>query len=93
VGERITCKSVEFLRPFWLAGVDGMQPPGTYDVETIEEQLDGLSFVGYRRVSTTIALQGSTAATLSRQLTEIHPADLTAALDREVEAFNGQSQI
>jgi hypothetical protein len=68
-----------------------MQPPGTYDVETIEEQLDGLSFVAYRRVSTTIALHGSTAATVSRQLTDIDPADLKAALDREAEAFNGQS--
>jgi hypothetical protein len=91
VGERKTCKSVEFLRPFWLPGVDGMQPPGTYDVETIEEQLDGLSFVAYRRLSTTISLRGSTAATVSRQLTDIDPADLKAALDREAEAFNGQS--
>jgi len=93
MSERTTRKSVEFFLPFRPAGVDGMQPPGTYDVETIQEQLIELSFVAYRRVSTTIALHGSTAATVSRQLTEIDPADLAAALDRDGEAFNVQSQI
>jgi len=91
--ERLTRKSVEFVHPFQLPGVDGMQPPGTYDVETVEEQLDGLSFVAYRRVSTTIALHGSTAATASRQLATIDPADLAMARNRDAEALNGQSQI
>jgi hypothetical protein len=87
--ERLTRKSVEFVHPFQLAGVDGMQPPGTYDVETVEDQLDGLSFVAYRRVSTTIALHGSTVATVSRQLTTIDPGDLAVALDRDAENLNG----
>jgi hypothetical protein len=90
---RVTRSLVEFSHPFRLGGVDGMQPPGTYDVETVEEQLGGLSFVAYRRISTTIALHGSTIATASRQLTAIDPADLAAALDRDREAFNGQPQV
>lgn len=89
--ERLTRKPVEFLHPFLLDGVDGMQPPGTYEVETVEEQLGGLSFVAYRRVSTTITLHGPTA--LSRQLTTIDPADLAAALKRDAEASYEQSQI
>jgi len=91
--ERLTRKSVEFVYPFELGGVDGLQPPGTYDVETVEEQLDGLSFVAYRRVSTTIALRATNMATLSRQLTMIDPADLAAALDKDAEASHGKSQV
>jgi len=40
-----------FVRPFALAGVDHMLPPGTYDVITDEELIDGLSFPVYRRLS------------------------------------------
>jgi hypothetical protein len=43
-----------FKRPFTLKGLDHPQPAGTYDVETEEELLEGLSFPAYRRVSTTI---------------------------------------
>ena len=89
MGERTTHKSVEFVHPFQLAGVDGKQPPGTYDVETVEEQLDGLSFVAYRRISTTIALHGYTTATV--QLNTIDPADLAAALERDEEAVSARS--
>ena len=93
MAERLTRKSVEFVRPFELGGVEGLQPAGTYDVETLEEQLDGLSFVAYRRVSTTIALRASNLATLSRQLTMIDPADLAAALVKDSEAPLGKSQV
>lgn len=93
MGERTTRTSVEFAYPFRLDGVDGVQPPGTYEIETVEETLDGLSFVAYRRVSTTIALNGSSAATVSRQLTMIDPAELAVALKRDAEAHHGQSQV
>lgn len=91
--ERMIRSSVEFIHPFTLSGADGWQPPGVYDVETVEEQLEGLSFVAYRRVFTTIALSGANKASLSRQLTMIDPADLAAALERDAEAFNGRSQV
>ena len=48
-----------FLHPFSLAGVEGEQAAGTYAVETLEEPIEGLSFVAYRRVSTTIVLPRS----------------------------------
>ena len=91
MGERTTHKSVEFVHPFQLAGVDGKQPPGTYDVETIEEQLEGLSFVAYRRISTTIALLGYTTASVSKQLHTIDPAELAAALERDAEVVSDGS--
>ena len=49
-------KQVTFLHAFSLAGLEEELGPGTYTVETIEEPIDGLSFVAYRRVSTTIVL-------------------------------------
>jgi hypothetical protein len=44
---RTTRKNVTFRRPFSIRGADGAQPPGTYTVETDEEQLPGLSFLAY----------------------------------------------
>jgi hypothetical protein len=48
--ERITRKSVTFMRPFSLDGVDGVQPAGTYTIETVEEPLGNLSLIARRRV-------------------------------------------
>jgi hypothetical protein len=77
--ERITRRSVTFLHPFSLVGVDGVQPAGTYTVETVEEPLENLSFIAYRRVSTTIVLPSSTTPTVRRQAVIIDPGDLEAA--------------
>jgi hypothetical protein len=81
--ERVTVKSIEFANPFKLVGVEKSQPAGIYAVETVEEQLEGVSFVAYRRLSTTISLHGNTTATASRQVTDVDPIDLAAALDRD----------
>jgi hypothetical protein len=83
--ERITRRSVTFLHPFSLIGVDGAQPAGTYTIETVEEPLDNLSFVAYRRVSTTIVLPSSNTPTLTRQVVIIDPRDLEAAVKRDAE--------
>jgi len=90
--ERMEHKTVIFAHPFALKGVEGTFPPGSYDVEVTEEQLDGLSFIAYRRLTTTIALPSlSSTAHISRQLVEIEPADLEAALAKDAEAGNGYS--
>jgi hypothetical protein len=83
--ERRTRRSVTFLHPFSLADVDGVLPAGTYTIETVEESLDNLSFVAYRRVSTTIVLPAGNAPTLSRQVVIIDPRDLEAAEKRDAE--------
>jgi hypothetical protein len=36
--------------------LDEVQPPGTYAVNADEELIEGLSFLAYRRVATTIYL-------------------------------------
>jgi len=81
--ERTTRSSVQFQHPFRLEGIAHLLLPGVYEIETVEEPLDSLTSVAYRRVSTTIALPGPTA--LSRQLAGIDPADLAAALARDEE--------
>jgi hypothetical protein len=84
--ERITRTSVAFRNAFRLPGVDGMQPAGTYSVLTVEEQIESLSFLAYRRLSTTIALGGDIAGMRAEQTTAIDPEDLSDALARDAEA-------
>ena len=76
--ERITRSTVHFAHAFPLPNVEGEQPPGTYAVETTEVPIDGLSFVAYRRVSTTIILSSSQFGSGSRQVVTIDPSDLEA---------------
>jgi hypothetical protein len=73
------------MHPFSLIGLDGVQPAGTYLVETVEETLDNLSFVAYRRVSTTIVLPAVGTDTGQRQVVTIDPDDLKAAQERDLE--------
>lgn len=49
-------ESVTFASPFALPGLEGLQPAGTYVVETDEELLEQLSFTAYHRVSTSIVM-------------------------------------
>lgn len=86
--ERSSQRMVSFAHPFSLNEIDGTFPPGTYVVEETREQVDGLSFIGYRRTKTTIELPAPNAAYYSRQLVEVEPADLAAALARDAEVDN-----
>jgi hypothetical protein len=56
MSERVTRQKVAFERPFPIRLLGCDQPAGVYEVETIEELIDGLSFPSYRRVSTSIRL-------------------------------------
>src|ERR1700748_3820149 len=47
---------VTFKAPFRLSSLEGEQPAGTYRIETDEEQIDGLSFNAFQRLSTTLYL-------------------------------------
>jgi hypothetical protein len=80
---RTTTKSVTFRRPFFLKGADGFQPAGTYVVETEEEAFPGLSFLAYRRLSTTMILSNRYGGSVVRQVVTIDPADLEAAQARD----------
>ena len=80
---RTTRMSVAFSRPFSLADVDGIQPAGTYRIQTVDVTLDNLSFLAYRRVSTTIELPAVGTAGSRRQVITIDPVELEAALKRD----------
>ncbi len=83
--ERLTKITITFANAFTLDGVDGTFPAGSYAVETTEEQIDGLTFVAYRRVATTITLPVARAAHLSWQHIEIDPAALAASIACDAE--------
>ena len=83
--ERTTCTTVTFLRPFSLIDVDGVQPAGTYTVETVDTTLDNLSFIAYRRVSTSIMLPAVGVAARQRQVIFIDPLELEAAVKRDAQ--------
>ncbi|KAB2865976.1 MAG: hypothetical protein F9K43_16555 [Bauldia sp.] len=76
---RTTRKTVTFARPFSLAGIDGVNPAGAYEVDTDEEVIDNLSFLAYRRVATTIHLRRDGAS----QVHPIDPVDLDYRLLRD----------
>lgn len=80
---RTTKSTVIFARPFTFANFDEVFAPGTYNVETDEELLEGLSLRAYRRILTLIHLPPSLDQPgLSRTLT-IDPAELDAAVKRD----------
>jgi hypothetical protein len=80
MNDRVTRQTVRFPDNFSIEGQSGTFPPGEYEVEITEEQLPGLSFTAYRRVSSTIRLPGSLSAHASWQLIAIDEHELAAAL-------------
>jgi hypothetical protein len=80
---RTTRTSVTFSRPFSLSDLDGMQPAGTYRIQTLDVTLDSLSYLAYRRVSTTIELPSVGVARSRRHVISIDPLELETALDRD----------
>ncbi|ODR93437.1 hypothetical protein AUC69_04345 [Methyloceanibacter superfactus] len=83
---RSTRKTVTFLHPFCLKGVDRALPRGDYLVVTEEELIEGLSFPAYHRVSTVIFVPAPSESAPSGSAVEmvtIEPADLAAALERD----------
>lgn len=89
---RITRQPVTFARPFMLEGIEREQPAGTYEVELVEELLEGLSFPAYRLVSASVVLplkQGFH----SYQLVRILPALVRAALADAEPAAEARNRV
>jgi hypothetical protein len=80
---RTTRRSVTFARPFSLSELDGIQPAGTYRIQTLDVALDSLSYLAYRRVSTTIELPSVGVAGSRRHVIAIDPLELETALHRD----------
>ena len=77
-------RTISFLRPFYLKGVDRVLPPRDYDVVTDEELIEGLSFSAYRRVSTAIFVPAPSGSAI--EMVTIDPVDLQAAQDQDAAA-------
>jgi hypothetical protein len=80
---RTTKKSVTFAKPFTLGDFDEVLPPGTYDVETDEELLEGLSFQAYRRILTLIHLPAKSGQLGHSRTLTVDPNELDLALKRD----------
>jgi hypothetical protein len=80
---RVTTKMLTFRRPFRLDEIERELPAGTYAVETEEETIDGISFLAYRRVSTSLIVRSQGGAGNSAQMWMIHPDGLEMALERD----------
>src|SRR5258708_13063297 len=77
---RTTETSVTFVHSFTLSSVDGVQPPGTYDLTTDEEQLPGLSFNAFRRLATLLHLPANPPPGRTRYIVQVDPRELAEAL-------------
>ncbi len=77
---RTTNRTVSFTRPFLMSGIGGVCPAGTYVIETDEELLEPLSFVAYRRMSTSIQVPRQLGRT---ETYVIDPEALEAALAKD----------
>jgi hypothetical protein len=82
---RTASRTVTFIHPFNLSGMDKEQPAGTYTVETDEELLQTLSLPAYKRISTLMRLPARPRSTMVTQIVEINPLELAAALARDVQ--------
>lgn len=86
---RMTKSSVTFANPFRFAGLDAVQPAGTYMVITEEEELPNLSFVAWRRVATQMYLPAIGIDSGMRQAITIDPEDLAAAVVQDAGGNSG----
>ncbi|MDZ7875145.1 MAG: hypothetical protein U5N27_19870 [Rhizobium sp.] len=85
---RTKTRTVHFDAPFTLTGLEGVHPPGDYQVQDDEEQITGISWLAYRRVATMIEV----VAGKKKSLVEIDPVELDAALDTD-RSLSGQKSL
>ena len=81
--ERVTTRVVTFARPFTIEGYQPELPAGDYVVETIEEPLLGLSFPAFRRIATSLLVDGLPGHPGEKQVWVVAPTALDEALVRD----------
>jgi hypothetical protein len=83
---RTTSSTVNFSRPFVLAGIDDAQPAGTYVVETDEELIEAASVSAYRRISTLLRLPPRPDSNELARAVDIDPLELSTLLASDAAA-------
>lgn len=81
---RTTLSSVTFTRPFFLSSLDGEQPPGTYQLVTEEQPVEGLTVGAHLRTATMLHLPARPAPGQTRQVVQVDPEELNAVLAADV---------
>lgn len=71
-------ETVMFQHSFRIRGIDRQLPPGSYEVITDEEMIEGLSFPAFRRVATVIMVPAA-AQNSAMELVSIGSVDLSDA--------------
>ena len=84
MSSRTTRTVVSFKEPFSLRAVDGMQPPGDYNVFFEDELIAGVARTAYRRVSATIQMPSTLLSHQEQsRLVLISETDLEVALMKD----------
>jgi hypothetical protein len=78
--ERVTRDRITFPKPFLVEGLGRELPAGSYEIESVEELIEGLSFLAYRTASTSILLPLSSNASGSYQVVRVEPSVIRTAL-------------
>ena len=76
---RTSRHEIDFIHPFALKGYSEPFPPGHYEVETEEEQIESVSFLAYRRISTLLYHQGRDGEAIISRIFTVDPRDLDRA--------------
>jgi hypothetical protein len=82
---RCTVAKIRFDHAFVLLDGDLILPAGTYEVETEEEEINGVSFPAFRRVLTVLRLPWDPTRPGVSQTVTVDPQELDSAisLDRQ----------
>jgi len=79
--------TVAFQRPFTLNADVGELPPGHYDIDIDEEEIQATDRTAYRRVAIHFYVQNSA----STRTIVVHPTDLESALERDLNPELGKA--
>ena len=72
-------ETVTFQHPFRIKGIDRLLPPGSYEVITDEEMIEGLSFASFRRVATMIMVPAAAPRNSAMEMISISSIALSDA--------------
>lgn len=78
MGVRSTESIVTFRRPFFLTSLGVTQPAGNYRLVVDETEIEGLSFVAYRRIATMLHVPALEISASAQQVYQIDPDELEA---------------
>jgi hypothetical protein len=89
---RTTESTVTFTHQFNLSDLDGPQPPGTYRLVVVDEEIPGLSFIAYRRAYTMLHVPAVSPNAGRSQVFTVDKDELEAALRADQLNYTSQEE-